>query len=45
MSLDCYFRRENNHLYDIVNEYANNVSALTVVPFWDYFRFVFLQYL
>jgi hypothetical protein len=45
MSLDCYFRRENNRQFDITYEYADNVSALAVVPFWDYFRFVFLQYL
>ena len=45
MSLDCYFRCENNQQCDITYEYADIVSALAVVPFRDYFRFVFLQYL
>ena len=45
MSLDCYFRRENNQQCDIKYEYADNVSTLAVVPFRDYLRFVFLQYL
>jgi hypothetical protein len=45
MPLDCYFRRENNQKCDITYEYTDNVFALAVVPFWDRFRFVFLQYL
>jgi len=40
MSLDCYLRRENNQQCVITYGYTDNLSALAVVPFWDYLRFV-----
>lgn len=43
MSFDCYFRRENNQQRDITYKYTDDVSALAVVPFRDYLRFVFHQ--